>query len=221
MITVHHLENSRSQKVIWLLEELQLDYEIKQYKRNSKTNLAPPELKAIHPLGKSPIVVDGENTLAETGAIIEYFVDKCNSLKPGGETAELLCYRYWLHAAEGSIMPLLVMKFIFQYINTKSPFFLRPITKGIANQVTQSYIAPGLNNIFDLMEMELNKSLWFAGNEFTAVDIQMSSPVEAAIAQEVLPEKCQKVREFAARIKERPAYKKSLEKGGGFVSSKF
>ncbi|WP_152022010.1 glutathione S-transferase [Candidatus Uabimicrobium amorphum] len=220
MITVHHLESSRSQKILWLLEELQLEYKIEHYKRNKVTNLAPPELKKIHPLGKSPVVTDGENVIAETGAIIEYFVDKYTdkNLKPAAGTPEYMRYTYWLHTAEGSIMPLLVMKLIFGVISTKSPFFVRPIAKAISGQVNNSYIMPGLNNMFAYIEAELNRSSWLAGDQFSAADIIMSNPVEGAIAQGVVsPNQHPKIYDFLTRIQQREGYQKSVEKGGTFI----
>lgn len=223
MITVHHLENSRSQKILWLLEELQLEYNIEHYKRNKKTNLAPPELKKIHPLGKSPIVTDADNVLAETGAIIEYFVNKYpdKNLKPPVDSPEHLRYTYWLHSAEGSIMPLLVMKLIFGVISSKSPFFVRPIAKAISGQVNQSYILPGLNNMFAFIEGELSRSAWLAGDKFSAADIIMSNAIEGAIAQGVIStEQHPKIYDFVARVQKRPAYLKSVEKGGSFIPNK-
>ncbi|WP_372366896.1 glutathione S-transferase [Candidatus Uabimicrobium sp. HlEnr_7] len=223
MITVHHLEHSRSQKILWLLEELEQQYEIVHYKRDKKTNLAPPQLKKIHPLGKSPTVVDGENILAETGAITEYLVSKYNekNLVPKTGTPEYLKYNYWMHTAEGSIMPLLVMNFIFSRINTQSPFFIRPIAKAITGKVTKAYLSPSLNSMLEMMETELTASTWFTGKEFTAADVQMSGPVEAALAQNFLSkERYPKICEYAERIKQRPSYKKAIEKGGGFIPEK-
>ena len=223
MITVHHLENSRSQKILWLLEELELEYKIEHYKRNKTTNLAPPELKKIHPLGKSPVITDEETVLAETGAIIEYFVNKYpdKNLKPPADTPESLRYTYWLHTAEGSVMPLLVMKLIFGVISSKSPFFVRPIAKAISGQVNQSYILPGLNNMFAYIEGELTRSEWLAGENFSAADIIMSNAIEGALAQGVLSaEKHPKTHDFIARVQQRPAYQKSVEKGGSFIPDK-
>ena len=145
MITVHHLNNSRSQRVLWLLEELGLPYEIKRYERDPKTMLAPASLRKIHPLGKSPVITDGELTLAESGAIIEYLVDRYGNgrLRPALDTPEHLRYTYWLHYAEGSAMPPLLLKLIFDQIE-KSPmlFFVRPIARSITNRVKSSFIEP-------------------------------------------------------------------------------
>jgi glutathione S-transferase len=158
MITVHHLENSRSQRVLWLLEELGMPYEVKRYERDRKTMLAPPELLAVHPLGKSPVITDGDVTVAETGAIVEYLVDKAGGrLRPAAGTAEFLRYRYWLHFAEGSAMPPLVMKLVFDKVaQAPMPFFIKPVAKGIAAKVLESFVTPHLERQLDFMESELN-----------------------------------------------------------------
>src|SRR3984957_3003243 len=182
MIVVHHLNNSRSQRVLWLLEELELEYEVKRYERDRKTMLAPPELKAVHPLGKSPVVTDGDRTLAESGAIVEYLVERHGGgrLVPPPGTAERLRYTYWLHYAEGSAMPPLLLKLIFDRIETSPmPFFVKPIARGISAKVKGSFIEPQITQHLDYLEGELGKNSWFAGNEFSAADIQMSFPLEA------------------------------------------
>jgi glutathione S-transferase len=219
MLVVHHLNNSRSQRVLWLLEELQLPYEIKRYQRDAKTMLAPPELRQVHPLGKSPVVVDGERTLAESGAVIEYLVDKYGAgrLKPAEGTPERLRYTYWLHYAEGSAMPPLLMQLIFNRIETgPMPFFVKPIARGISKQVKQSFINPNLKLHLDYMEQELARSPWFAGNEFTAADVQMSFPLEAATVRGGLDQSRPKLMDFLKRIHARPAYQRALEKGGQY-----
>ena len=183
MITVHHLNNSRSQRVLWLLEELGLPYEIKKYERNAQTMLAPPELQKVHPLGKSPVITDAGQTIAETGAIVEYIIERYGNgrLEPAAGSPERLRWRYWLHFAEGSAMPPLLLKLIFERIKvTPMPFFAKPIARGIANKVLAAMVEPNLKRQLDFMEAELGKSEWFAGDEFSAADIQMSFPVEAA-----------------------------------------
>ncbi len=219
MITVHHLENSRSQRVLWLLEELEIPYEIQHYKRDRKTNLAPPELKSVHPVGKSPVITDGDVTVAETGAIIEYVLERHGKgrLVPPAGTPERLRYTYWLHAAEGSIMPLLVMKLIFTQTTRKPvPFFIRPITKAVANEVGKAYIDPSLKAMLDYAESELSRSEWFAGDEFSAADVQMSFPVEGAAVRADLSEDYPRMQAFLDRIHARPAWKKALERGGPY-----
>ncbi len=186
MITVHHLNNSRSQRILWLLEELGLDYEVKRYERDAATMLAPPALRAVHPLGKSPVITDGSLTLAESGAIIEYLVDHYGQgrLAPAPGTAERVRYLYWLHYAEGSAMPPLLFKLVFDRIETAPmPFFVKPFARAIAGRARSTFIEPAIKLHFDFMEGELAKSEWFAGAEFSAADIQMSFPLEAAAAR--------------------------------------
>ncbi|MBC7514894.1 MAG: glutathione S-transferase [Alkalinema sp. FL-bin-369] len=220
MITVHHLNNSRSQRVLWLLEELGLSYEIKYYERDPKTMLAPVSLREVHPLGKSPVITDGELTLAESGAIIEYLVKHYGNgrLRPAPDTPEYLRYTYWLHYAEGSAMPPLLLKLIFNQIEkSPMPFFARPIARSIVNRVNSSFIEPQITQHLDYMESEIGKSAWFAGNEFTAADIQISFPLEAAAAQAELNASRPKLMAFLNRIHERPAYQQALERGGAYT----
>ena len=219
MITVHHLNNSRSQRVLWLLEELALPYEIKHYQRDSQTMLAPESLRQVHPLGKSPVITEGDVTVAESGAIIEYLVERHGNgrLVPAAGTPERLRYRYWLHFAEGSAMPPLLMKLIFDRIaSTRMPFFAKPIARGISSKVLSSFVAPNLNRQLDFMEGELGRSAWFAGDQFSAADIQMSFPLEAAAQRAGLDAGRPLLMAFLKRIHERPAYRRALERGGPY-----
>ncbi len=218
MITVHHLNNSRSQRVLWLLEELGLPYEIKHYQRDAKTSLAPPELRQVHPLGKSPVITDGGLTVAESGAILEYLVDKYGQgrLKPTDEQA-LLHYRYFMHFAEGSAMPPLVMKLIFNKIKrAPMPFFVKPIAKGIADKVLGGFVQPNIDAQLQFLEAELTARPWFAGAEMSAADVQMSFPLEAAAARGGSLDGYPKIKAFLERIHARPAYRKALERGGSY-----
>ena len=219
MITVHHLNNSRSQRVLWLLEELEVPYEIRHHQRDALTMLAPPELLRVHPLGKSPVITDGDITVAESGAIVEYLVERYGNgaLVPKPYTAERRRYTYWLHFAEGTAMPPLLMKLIFDRIkSTKMPFFAKPIAKAIADKVLASFVGPNLDRQLDFMEAELGKTEWFAGSEFTAADVQMSFPLEAAHQRAGLNAGRPKLMEFLKKIHARPAYKKALERGGPY-----
>ncbi|MBC7413543.1 MAG: glutathione S-transferase [Herminiimonas sp.] len=219
MIIVHHLNNSRSQRVLWLLEELGLEYEVKRYERDAQTMLAPPELLAVHPLGKSPVITDGALTIAESGAIVEYLVDTYGQgrLRPESGTPERLRYTYWLHYAEGSAMPPLLMKLVFDRIeSTKVPFFVKPIMRAIAQKAKSSFILPQINRHLDFMESELGKSEWFAGAVFSAADIQISFPLEAAAARGGLNQSRPRLMTFLKRIHDRPAYKRALERGGAY-----
>ncbi len=218
MITVHHLNNSRSQRVLWLLEELGIEYEVRRYQRDAKTMLAPPSLKAVHPLGKSPVITDGNVTVAESGAIVEYLVARSGKdrLVPAPGTPQRLRYTYWLHYAEGSLMPLLVMKLIFNHLPRSVPALIRPIAKGIVKGVNDKFLGPNLKLHLDYIESELGTSTWFAGEEFTAADIQMSFPLEAAAARAASDTSRPKLAAFLERIRARPTYQRALEKGGPF-----
>ncbi|MGB8701893.1 MAG: glutathione S-transferase [Thermosynechococcaceae cyanobacterium] len=215
MIIVHHLNNSRSQRILWLLEELGLEYDIKYYERDPKTMLAPASLRQVHPLGKSPVITDGVLTLAESGAIIEYLVDRYGSgqFAPPNDTPERLRYIYWLHYAEGSAMPPLLLKLVFDRIEQEPlPFFVKPIAQIISSRVKTSFIEPQLNQHFDYMESELGKSLWFVGDKFTAADIQMSFPIEMAGLDSSRP----KLISYLTRIRSRPAHQRALGRGGKY-----
>ena len=219
MITVHHLNNSRSQRVLWLLEELGLPYEIKKYERDAKTMLAPPELLKVHPLGKSPVITDDGVTVAESGAIVEYLIERYGNgrFAPAIGTPQRLQWRYWLHFAEGSAMSPLLLKLIFDRIpQSPMPFFVKPIARGICAKVLSVMVLPNLKRQLDFMEGELGKSEWFAGNEFSAADIQMSFPVEAAAMRAGLDASRPKLMAFLKRIHARPAYKEALERGGPY-----
>jgi glutathione S-transferase len=220
MIAVHHLNNSRSQRVLWLLEELGLEYEIKRYERDAKTLLAPASLRAVHPLGKAPVVTDGSLTLAESGAIIEYLVERYGNgkLAPARGTPERLRYTYWLHYAEGSAMPPLLLKLVFDRIaNGPVPFFVKPVAKAISHRVLTTFVNPQIELHLAFMETELEKSRWFAGNEFSAADIQLSFPLEAAAARAGLNASRPKLMAYLDRIHARPAYQRALERGGEYA----
>lgn len=220
MITVHHLNNSRSQRVLWLLEELGLEYDIKRYQRDAKTMLAPPELRQAHPLGKSPVITDGGVTLAESGAIVQYLAERRGGgkLVPTADSPDWLRYVYWLHFAEGSAMPPLLMKLVFDRMATgPMPFFVRPIARGIAAKVKSSFIEPNITRNLDYMEAEIGMTGWFAGSELTAADIQMSFPLEASAARGGLDRSRPKLMDWLDRIHARPAYKRALERGGEYT----
>lgn len=215
MLTVHHLNNSRSQRVLWLLEELDVPYEIVKYERDPKTMLAPPELQKIHPLGKSPVVTDGENTLAESAAILEYIAEKYGNgrLVPASGTPEYNRYRYYMHYAEGSLMPLLLVKLLMSRVR-KAPALVRPIAKAIAGKLDGTFTNPNLARHIGFLARELERSPYFAGPELTVADIQMSFPMEAIAAR--VPDVPKVIADFVARIHERPAFKRALERGGPY-----
>jgi glutathione S-transferase len=220
MITVHHLENSRSQRVLWLLEELGVAYDVKHYKRNPKTLFAPPELQQVHPLGKSPVISDGDITVAESGAIVEYLLDAHGGgrLRPAPGTAEQRLFTYFLHFAEGSLMPPLLMKLVFDKVREAPvPFFVKPVVKGIADQVNKAFIGPNLTRLLAFLEGELKGRDWFAGDAFSAADIQMSYPVEAAAERAGLGAASHpRLMAWLDRIHARPAYARALAIGGPY-----
>jgi glutathione S-transferase len=219
MVIVHHLNNSRSQRVLWLLEELTVPYEVKRYERDAATMLAPPSLLAVHPLGKSPVISDGAITVAESGAIVEYLVGTYGGgrLLPPPGTSERMRYTYWLHYAEGSAMPPLLLKLVFDRVaTTPMPWPVSAIARRIASSVDGAFIGPQLRRHLDFMESELAVRPWFAGAEFTAADVQMSFPLEAARARGGLNESRPKLMDFLRNIHARPAYRRALERGGPY-----
>lgn len=218
MITVHHLNNSRSQRILWLLEELGQDYEITKYERDPDTMRAPASLRAVHPLGKAPIVTDGDVALAESGAIAEYLVDTYGpGLKPdaGGEARRR--YTYWLHFAEGTAMPPLLVKLVVDQIaRAKMPFFAKPVARSIVKRLNDGFVQPEIDNIFGFIESELGQRDWFAGDAFTAADIQMSFPLEASAARGGIGKAYPNIQAWLDRIHERAGYKRALERGGEY-----
>lgn len=219
MIVVHHLNNSRSQRILWMLEELGLDYEIKHYQRDRETMLAPQSLKEVHPLGKSPVITDGEIVVAESGAIIEYLAQTYGKglLLPSPETPEYRQYIYWLHFSEGSLMPPLLLKIVFDKINTSPmPFFIKPVARGISSKVMSSFVNPNIDSNFAYIDDYLATHEWFAGPSLTGADIQMSFPLEASAARGAIGEKYPHIADYVTRFQAREAYQKALEAGGEY-----
>ena len=217
MITVHHLDNSRSLRILWLLEELGLSYDIVAYQRDPQTMRAPAALRQIHPLGKAPVLVDDELVLAESGAIIETMVERhgAGRLAPAAGTPEQIRYRYWLHYGEGSAMPPLLLTLVFNRIEAAPmPFFAKPIVRSVVAKARDGFIRPQLDGHLDYMEAELGKSRWFAGADFSGADIQMSFPLEAAAARGGLNASRPRLMAFLDRIHDRPAYQRAVERGG-------
>ena len=220
MIVVHHLEDSRSQRILWLLEELELEYEIKHYARDAKTSLAPESLKRVHPLGRSPVITDGDTTVAESGAIIEYLVSIYGNgrLVPEAGTPERLKYTYWLHYAEGTLMPLLLLKLIFDRMSGPPvPLLIRPVSAMIAAGFKGRFIKPRIKENLDYLETELEQSTWFAGEQISAADVQMSFPLEAAVFRAGIDASRPQLLAFVQRIHARPAYQRALERGGPYA----
>jgi glutathione S-transferase len=219
MLVVHHLNNSRSQRVLWLLEELGVPYEIVHHQRDPRTMLAPPALRQVHPLGKSPVVVDGDVTVAETGAIVEYLLDRFGDgrLRPAPGTPDFLRHRYWLHFAEGSAMPPLLMKLVFDEVQkAPMPFFVKPIARAISRKVLDMLVWPNLQRQLDFIEAELGRSTWLAGDALSGADIMMSFPLEAAKQRAGLDARHPRLLAFLDRVHARPAYQRALARGGPY-----
>lgn len=218
MIVVHHLENSRSQRVLWLLEELGLNYEIRHYKRDAKTSLAPPELRRVHPLGKSPVISDGDRVMAETGAIVDYLlaVHGNGRMRPDHGTDAYWRYVYWLHFAEGTLMPPLVTRLLLGAAQQRAPFLLRPVAGLIGSALNTGYLGPLIESCFDMMEAELAGRPFFLGDALTGADIMLSFPIEAAVQRGGLGNRAN-LTTWLARIKGRPAYVTALQKGGPYA----
>ena len=212
MITLHHLEQSRSLRIIWALEELGVEYQIKHYKR-LPTFAAPPELKAIHPLGKSPVLTDGDLTIAESAVILEYLqatYDKDNKFKPQN-SKDLMQYNYWMHYAEGSLMPYLVMTLVMTNMPKHVPFIIRPIANKISDGVKGGFINPRLKEHTAFLEDYFSKNEYAAG-QFSFADIQLSFPVVAM--QERIKGNKPQIVAYAERIQQRPAFQKAKAKSG-------
>lgn len=219
MIVVHHLNDSRSQRVLWLLEELGLPYEVKRYQRDARTMLAPAELRAIHPLGKSPVIDDGAVRVAETGAIVDYLMETYGQgrLRAAPGTEDGRRYSYWLHYAEGSAMPPLLLKLVFSQLPRRAPALLRPLVRGIANKALSGFVDPQLRTHAAFWEAELGRSPWFGGQAFGAADIMMSFPVEAAASRAIDLADYPHLAAFLKAIHARPAWQRALERGGAYA----
>lgn len=220
MIIVHHLEHSRSQRVLWLLEELSVSYDVKRYERDKKTNLAPAALMKVHPLGKSPVIEDDGEIVAETGAIMDYILEKYGKgrLMPPAGTKERNRFRYWMHAAEGSFMPPLVFSLFLNRMETAPmPFFAKPVARRLTNGVRKAYLDHTTKALFDYVEAELGAHEWLAGDDFTAADIIMSFPLEAAQQRVEAAKNRPNIGAFLKKIRARPAYARALEAGGPYA----
>ncbi len=204
-ILVHHLENSRSQRILWLLEELALPYDVRRYARDPRTMLAPPELRQVHPLGKSPVIEDDGRVMAETGAIVEYLVDKAGGrLGPPTDAEGALRWRHFLHYAEGSLMPPLLAILV----TGRMGLLGRPARKPLRAMMATHW---------DWLEGELAARPWFAGADLTAADVMMSFPVEAGADRAGALDGRPRLADWLARCHARPAYAAALAKGGPYA----
>ena len=226
MLTVHHLETSRSQRILWLLEELGVPYDLKVYARDPRTRLAPAALRKVHPLGKSPVITEDGETIAESGAIIEYLVETHGAhatrdlahLQPRTGTPEHRRCRFWMHYAEGSLMNWLVMKLVFVSIpGQPMPFFVKPIARALCAKVQQQLIDPNVEAGLAYMEDHLGRHTWFAGEHLSMADFQMSFAVEAALSRGAKAAERPHLQAYCARMQARPAYQRAIQKGGPVV----
>ena len=219
MITLHLLENSRALRIAWLLEELEQDYEIVTYRRGRATPAAPEELRRVHPLGKSPVVTDGDTTLAESGAIVHHLCTTYGEglLVPPEGTPAHLQYHYWLHAAEGSFMPVILVDFLAGRIRSGAPFLVRPVARAIVGQLRKQYVRPNIERLVALAESHLAQHNWFAGDDLSGADIQMSFPLQAIAGRIGGAGPHDAIDAYLARIEQRPAYLRAVERAGGFA----
>ena len=206
MIVVHHLNNSRSQRIVWLLEELGAPYRLERYRRDAKTNLAPPELRAVHPLGKAPVIEDGARVLAESGAIVEYLVERHGGgrLAPPRGTGEHVRYLHWMHFAEGTLMLHLLARLYLTRV-------------GEPAKALQARVEGMIGAELDLVEAELARSAYLAGSEFSAADIQMAFPLEFSTFAGLVVQRHSRLRDYLSRLQARPAYRRAVEKGGAYA----
>jgi len=216
MITLHHLEYSQSYRVLWLLEALGADYELKLYERDKTTRMAPADYKAVSPLGTAPVITDGELTLAETGAIFDYILDQYpqSPLRPAANTEARTDYLFWLHAAQGSLMPMLLMSVVFQMLVTRTPGFIRPLIKMVLGKASSAMVNPRVTLLLEKAEADLAATGWLAGESVTAADMMLSYPLESAQTKGLLKGKYPNCEAWVERIKQEASYQMAKEKDG-------
>ena len=220
MVVVHHLEDSRSQRILWILEELGVDYRIKRYARDPKTALAPASLRKVHPLGKAPVITDQGQTYAESGVIIEYLAREYGDERwaPQPDHDTYWQFAYWMHYAEASMMPPLLLKLVFDKLRTgPGPFFVKPVLRKIADEVDKAFINQQIKTHFSYVDDYLSDHEWFAGHDISAADIQMSFPLEAALARGTIDDSYPAIVAYVQRFQAREAYRKALKRGGDYA----
>ena len=219
MLTLHHLENSQSIRILWLLEELGADYHIQHYRRDGETSLAPESFKQLHIIGTSPLISDGELVLPESNAIIDYIMDKYGDggLRPMPGEPVRARYLYWFHAAQGSLMPLLTSKLVFNRLTTRVPFFLKPIMTAVIGKANKVFLQPRIDKFLRHIDSELAQSPWFAGEQFTAADIVMGYCMDVAAVRVSMDERYPHAQAFLQRMRQRPAFRRAMAKNGDFT----
>ncbi|MCY0967094.1 glutathione S-transferase family protein [Parathalassolituus penaei] len=219
MIRLHHLNSSRSQRILWMLEELDVPYELVEYQRDSQTLLAPAALKQVHPLGKAPVLEDGERVLAESGLIIEYLGQRYGQGRfcPPADSDEYWTCRYWLHYAEGSLMPFLLLALVMKKMSeAPMPFFIRPVAKTLAGKVVENFVQPNIRRHLGWVEQHLTNRSWFAGDAPTLADFQMSFPLDAALQRAASADDYPAIAGWLRRVHARPAWQRAESRGGAF-----
>lgn len=218
MITVHNLQNSQSVRILWLLEELGVDYKIQQYDRNKETSFAPEDYRKIHPVGWAPVITDGTIALAETNAIVDYIMDKYpdSTLRPAAGSAERPQYLYWFHATQGSLMPFLLITLVLNRMVSNMPFFLRPILKMVRAKVMKILVNPRTEKLLTYMDSELSKKQWLAGDTFTAADIVMGYCLEGIEGRSGGDHPYTHIKRYMKDTHARDAYKIAMKKNGPF-----
>ncbi len=216
MITVHHLEYSQSFRILWLLEELNVDYELKLYERDKKTSLAPAEYKAISPLGTAPAITHNGVNLSESNAIMDYILDlhPSDTLRPNATSEDRARYLFWLHASQGSLMPVLLISMMFRIIPEKVPFFLKPIIKPVLNMANKGFSLPRLMALIEKAEADLGNAEWFGGANLTAADISMCYPMESMRANGVINSKHPNCLAWLERVNASESYQLAKKKDG-------
>jgi len=214
MITLHHLEYSQSFRILWLLEELGVEYELKSYQRDPKTRLAPNDYKKVSPLGTAPVITDGDITLAESNAIIDYILDKhpSDSLRPEAGSPNRARYLFWFHASQGSMMTLMLMEAVMRIMQSKVPFFLKSIVATLNNKMNQAFSKPRMQSLLKQAELDLANSDWLAGDDITAADITMIYPMEAALVRGYINDDFPNCKAWLERAKARPSFKAATKK---------
>lgn len=218
MITLHHLENSQSIRILWLLEEIGTEYGFKMYDRDTKTMLAPDDYKAVSPLGTAPVMTDGDIVLAESNAIIDYIIDKAgpNTLRPAAKDADRASYLFWFHAAQGSYQSILTMSFVLSITTAKTPGLIRPLISKVLGMTQSAFIKPRLKAVRDKMESDLSSHEFLAGDRFTAADIAMGYTLYMDDMRGDLGTNYPNTKAYLDRMNARPAWKSALAKDGKF-----
>lgn len=218
MITLHHLENSQSIRILWLLEEIGAPYGFQMYDRDPETMLAPAEYKELSPLGTAPVITDGEIVLAESNAIIDYIVDASgrDDFRPSYDDPSRPNYLFWFHAAQGSLQPMQTFGFVLGITTERAPFLVRPIVNKVMQSLQNHFIQPRLNALMKQMETTLSSHPFLAGDRFTAADIAMGYTLQMAKLRGGLDEGYPNVLAYVERMEARPAWQAALEKDGKF-----